>query len=90
MIIWKYPLPGPTDEFTIKMPRNAKILCVQKQHGVPCMWAMTSGDDEVIPRVFRIIGTGNPFDDASWLQYIGTFQELEVYLVRHLFEKVVG
>ena len=30
MYIWKYPIPEITDEFEIEMPRNARVLQLEK------------------------------------------------------------
>jgi hypothetical protein len=85
MYIWKYTISKITDEFTIEMPRNSRVLCIQVQRGVPCIWVKTDGDKENMEkRTFVIIGTGNPFD-AEGLIYVGTWQEDYGYLVWHLF-----
>jgi tRNA U55 pseudouridine synthase TruB len=86
MYIWKYPIPKVIDEFTIEMPQDAKVLCVQKQKGISCIWVKTSGKELLEKRRFAIIGTGNPFD-AEGLVYVGTWQEWEGLLVWHLFER---
>ena len=36
--IWKFPI-AVVDTQEIEMPFNALILCVQVQHGQPCLWA---------------------------------------------------
>lgn len=87
MYIWKYGIPKIIDEFTIEMPSDAQVLCVQVQKGWPHIWVKTSGSGPLEKRTFAIIGTGNPFD-AEGFVYIGTWQEWEGVLVWHLFERM--
>jgi hypothetical protein len=92
MYIWKYPLPKVVDEFKIEMPKDARLLCVQIQRGHPCIWVKTAGNSIEQPnetRTFRIIGTGNYFEPEG-LVYVGTWQEMEGFLVWHLFERIEG
>lgn len=86
--IFKYQLEK-LDTFTIKMPRDAKILTVQAQRGMPCIWAMVDTTHEQVDRHFVIIGTGHEIQASEKLNYIGTFQELGGALIWHLFEKLI-
>lgn len=88
--IYKYPVPEIVDEQEIMMPVDAQILCVQLQHGEPCMWAMVDSDLNLIKRKFRIIGAGHPIEDFDSLNYIDTFQLAGGQLVFHVFEKIEG
>jgi len=86
MKIFKYPIP-PNDQFMIQMPKGAKILCVQMQNNIPCIWAMVDEKAPLRTRYFSFIGTGHEFshhDDVS--KYIGTIQMNMGSLVFHLFE----
>lgn len=84
--IFKYPL-SVIDEQEISMPVSARILCVQVQRGVPCLWALVDPDDSQTPRSIRIVGTGHPIRWGAGIEhYIGTFQALEGALVFHVFE----
>lgn len=85
MTIWKFPVPIE-DDFTIEMPRSARVLSVQIQHGVPVLWALVQPDDVKVERRFRVAGTGHPLpaESLGWA-FIGTFQIHGGALVFHLF-----
>jgi hypothetical protein len=88
LTVFKYPF-AMDDAFEIKMPHGAEILCVQVQHGQPCMWAKVETAHEEKPRHFRLAGTGHPLGDgAASMAYIDTFQLHGGSLVFHLFEAV--
>lgn len=84
--IWKYQLQVK-DTQTIMMPFGARMLCVQNQGGVPCLWALCDIDAEKICRTIDTIGTGHPLS-AHIRKYIGTFQQEEGSLVWHVFERI--
>jgi len=86
--IYKFPIPEVVDEQEVMMPVNAQILCVQLQHGKPCIWAMVGSDLNLIKRKIRIIGTGHPIEDFDLLTYIDTFQLADGQLVFYVFEKI--
>jgi len=82
--IWKYQLEIE-DSQSINMPIGAKILDVQSQNGVICMWFLVETNNEIHTRNFAIVGTGNPI----WMKeydYIGTTQTRQGVLVWHIFE----
>ena len=80
--IWKYELPLE-DEFTIDMPAQSKILCVQRQGDAPVIWAIVDTERAQISRKFQIFGTGqSDIEIAEGMKYVGTFQLLGVW---HLF-----
>lgn len=85
--IFKYHVPIE-DEFTIKMPAHAQILCVQTQGDQGKIWALVNPEFAQEERNFRLLGTGHPFDDEK-LQYVGSFQQRGGALVWHLFEQVI-
>lgn len=84
--IYKYPLEsGDVNE--IEMPEGAKVLTVQIQRDIPCIWALVDPNmDNKVVRRFHIYGTGyqilRPND-----RYIGTFQLYGGALVFHVFEE---
>lgn len=83
--IWKFPFEV-TNEQKIFMPRTAKVLSVQMQNGVPCMWVLVDTEEQKEARTFIVQGTGHPcVCDVS--EFIGTFQMSGGTLVFHLFEK---
>jgi hypothetical protein len=73
----------------LELPKNAVVLDIQIQHGSndPSMWVMLDTNEPCIPRRFIAIGTGQKFDDTG-LKYIATFQQPDLGLVWHIFEKV--
>lgn len=92
-VIYKYPLEA-VDRQTVRLPRGARILCVQNQRETPCLWAVVTVDVESKPpnefRTFLILGTGHPQDKIPADNYIGTFQLDEGTLVFHVFEDLSG
>ncbi len=86
MNIWKFPLEV-RDIQRLYMPPGAKILAVQTQGDMPCIWALIE-QRNLSPeeRVFRVVGTGHDFDGKG--DYIGTFQMARGALVFHVFEVV--
>ena len=87
LTIFKYPVPIE-DHFTLELPRDAKILTVQIQKGIPQLWSMVDSETKKETRHFRLAGTGHPLgeDYLRINNYIGTFQMGNGALVFHLFE----
>jgi hypothetical protein len=84
-VIWKYPLEA-TDVQMVKMPKGAKILCVQTQGQTPCLWALIPDTKATLEeRHFSIYGTGHLHEKIPGT-YIGTFQLMNGQLVFHVFE----
>jgi hypothetical protein len=85
--IWKYELQV-TDWQTINIPRNAEILTIQNQNGIPQLWAIVDTDEKAIElKGIEIYGTGNPMrSDGLIRKYIGTFQMLGGKFIGHCFE----
>jgi len=82
--IWKYEIPI-VDSFSLPLKRNSNVMCVQTQSGFPCIWVLCDTEEEINPKHFRVVGTGNPINNTLG-KYIGTFQTFEGQLVWHLFE----
>lgn len=80
--IYKYPLEV-TDENQIEMPVGAEILCVQVQHGIPCIWAKVETDNPSTYTTILTYGTGHPVNPNA--AYIGTYQMVNGDLVFHVF-----
>jgi hypothetical protein len=86
MKIYKYEIPIK-DEFILELPKGAKILSFQKQHGKPYIWCLVN-QEETEPIKFRMIIDGHDFDyDGRYMRFIGTIQMTEGYLVLHLFKE---
>ena len=94
-VIHKYEL-DITDVQTIDMPIGAEILSVQEQRNHLVVWALvwTQYKDELEPRKFYVIGTGNPVpepDEENWptaLAYVSTVQTKGGRLVWHVFTEL--
>lgn len=85
--IYKFKL-AITDEQELALPAAARLLCVQKQHGGVCLWALLDTSHPVGARTIRIVGTGHAVPDADRLAYVDTFQLAEGELVFHVFEEL--
>lgn len=85
--IWKYPIPI-ADVQDVAMPEGARILCVQTQGELPCLWALVDPTAPPAPRKILIAGTGHTRDDLDLAQYLGTFQLAGGALIFHVFENV--
>ena len=87
MRIWKYVLEVADEQF-ILMPHGARIISVQVQGSLVCLWAVINPlQDAKSPRRILTIGTGNPGPtDLHHLAFIGTYQLYEGALVFHVFE----
>lgn len=84
--IYKYPFPYLSEKIIIALPAHSRILSVQTQHGVICLWAVVDTEErDVDARAFRIVGTGHPIPDGP-LTYLATVQTGA--FVWHVFEEV--
>ncbi len=83
--IWKYEV-CLEDEFTISMPKDAKILSVNTQNETSYLWAIVNTDNELENRKFKLFGTGQPDLNFDNLEFIGTIICYNDRLVFHLFE----
>ena len=82
--IYKYEIEL-VDNQSIEMPKGAEVLSVQVQNNKPCLWAIVETERPTERKLFKIAGTGNPFDtNLHRYKCIGTFQ-LNLF-VWHLFE----
>ena len=72
------------------MPRGAKILTIQVQNEIPCIWALVNPENEKENRYFEIFRTGQyiPVDIGIERKYINTFQLNGGRLEFHLFELI--
>lgn len=88
--VWKYTFQ-PTATFDVKMQKGAKILKVDRQHGLFKLWALVDPEVGKEYRFFRIVGTGYalPENEIQDLEYIDTFQMDGGTYVFHLFERKV-
>lgn len=79
--VFKYQFSGLEIE-TFQIPRAARIVYVDVQHGYTTMWALVDTENEMSIRRFQIVGTGHeiPFQGS----YIGSVQMPP--FVWHVFE----
>ncbi len=83
--IYKYPIEID-DEVIVQIPEGGKILAVQEQHGIVCLWALVDTLDPLTERKFYVRGTGHSCAGLEETKYVGTFQLNGGALVFHLFE----
>lgn len=87
--IWKFELPLRNGgEQIIDMPVLSRILCVQDQNGILCIWAVVDPKKEMTKRKFLIVGTGYESKHIP-LDYIGTVQQMSGALIWHIFEEIM-
>jgi hypothetical protein len=72
-VIHKYEL-FVVDKQRVYMFEDAKILCVQVQNGEPYIWAQGDPGLPLVPKIFRIFGTGRVIINNEFLVYVGTIQ----------------
>ncbi len=73
----------------LKMPRGAKVIHLNVQNDIPCIWAIVDirPDTPLVTRRFeRVITGGTVFDVPPKFNYIGTYQLQNGELVYHLFD----
>jgi len=84
-VIWKYPL-GNSAFQSLDVPMDYKILAVQLQRNIPCLWIEVQSDNpkERLDLVINSTGLGLcVFSDV----YIGTFQLFDGQEVYHLYRR---
>ncbi len=87
MKIYKFKLDVDFAITILQIPADAKILCVQTQNNIPCIWVQCSDfNARAVDRRIAIYGTGNSMPDNPGI-YIGTFQLFDGLEVWHVFEE---
>ena len=86
-VIYKYLLEFQTEQ-TIEMPIGFQILDMQKQYGVPHIWALVDSEKTPLFVKFYIYGTGEEIKHSD-LNYVGTYQQSGGHLVFHVFYKIL-
>ena len=83
--IWKYEISSP--DLSIQVPKGGKVLTVQTQHGIACIWILIDLTKDLESRRFITYGTGHRIDiSEEQLEYIGTWQMSNGNLIFHTFE----
>jgi hypothetical protein len=88
LTIFKYQMPV-LEQFTMKLPKGARILRVADQGGMFWMWAMVRTDAPDEERKFRAFKCGGKIPDGLQLNYIGfcavfVQQELGLYIFEEI------
>lgn len=74
--IHKYPLLIEQQQ-KVKMRRGFKILSLDVQDGVPCIWALIDDEAELINVPISTYGTGHNiarYGWNAWNKFVGTYQ----------------
>jgi hypothetical protein len=82
--IYKFPLPIE-DRPELWMPRGARVLSVQEQHGKLCLWAEIEEGAPPEERKFYIFGTGHRVIGGP-MRFLATVQMSGGKLVWHIYE----
>lgn len=85
MTIWKYSLKAD-DVQEVEIPIGSKLLSVQTQNGIPCLWVLVYEKNTKEVRKVYTFGTGEPLNFLpEALTFIGTYQMYNGELVFHVF-----
>jgi len=83
LTIWKYQLEVVGTN-TVQIPRGGRVLAVQTQRDIPCIWVLVDPDNSLEAWRFYVYGTGHEvLSDPD--DYLGTVQVLNGRLVFHVF-----
>lgn len=85
MKILKYQL-HVTDTQSVTIKGLRRILTVQVQYGVPCLWAVADPEGMPTTVIIGTYGTGNPLP-AALGDYLGSYQLEDGNLVFHVFNQ---
>lgn len=86
MVVFKYQLKDDRVN-EIELPKNARILKIDVQNGIICLWALVDPKYPLTRRVIEIFGTGHDMPEAN-RAYIGTFSMEEMKYIFHAFERL--
>jgi len=82
--VWKFNV-SIQEDFSLLMPRGAKILKLDLQQGEPKIWALVDSDNPAEERNFIGRGTGHLIDNPV-CDHIGTVVMMNGTFVYHVFE----
>lgn len=82
--IWKFELEVVGTQI-IEMPANAKILSLQIQHNILCIWALVDKHADRVKVEFTTYGTGHDVYHSDG--YVGSYQLDGGTLVFHVFRQ---
>jgi len=84
-IIFKYQWNVRAEQFTLKIPKGAKILSIQTQQDIPTPWAEVEANNSMEIRKFADYNTGDELPDNPG-EYIGTYCVKNDSIVGHIYE----
>jgi len=84
--IWKYEFTDNSSQ-AFEMPDDHKVLALNFQHGILCMWALVDTDSPKSYHSFEVYGTGWQLPENPG-EYIGTFQLSNGRFIFHVFKQV--
>lgn len=86
-VVYKYPIDINARQYAIdlRLPADAKVVAVQVQRGVPCVWIELNpaADLRGVHR-FELIGTGHEISDDG-ARHVGTVLLANGDLVLHVY-----
>jgi hypothetical protein len=82
--VWKYPLTVRDEQF-IEMPQSSRVLHIDTQNGVPCLWALVDDQRPKLRRRVLMYGTGHPITGPV-ADHLGSFLLDSGALVFHVFD----
>lgn len=88
--IYKFKLTAHQKQ-SVAMPKNAKILHADEQHGEICIWAELDPDDkDYRARMFEVFGTGHEMNEEPETKrvHIGTVKLQGGALIFHVYERI--
>ena len=85
-VIYKYTCVPEVFDWVAQVPKGAEILSIGQQHYNYVYWALVDPAALPVPRRFRLVPTGQPFEDMPNAKYIGTNNDTDVGLVFHFFD----
>lgn len=88
MTIHEYMFAPSHGILKLEMPHGAKILSLQAQRNLPCLWALVDAGHAPTTRYFYVAHTGVPFGPEG-LEHVGTVQLDGGDRALHVFE-IVG
>ena len=86
-VVWKFPIEvGPGFITVLEMPKGSRLLTVQRQGSVYCLWAEVDADPEApkTERLIHSVRTGGPFTDSP-SEYVTTV--FEGPFVWHIYDE---
>jgi len=85
--IWKHQLAVEGSQDLV-LHEPARILSVQVQRDVPCLWAVEDPEKPTVTLRIVTMGTGHEIPDVKW-DYVGTYQLEDGAFVGHVGVGVV-